>query len=77
MTAVARLLFVQPTIMPPGGGNVLAAWMLQGLHSTVHDFGLADAAEFLLEDVAPLPEARAHMRRLQAEAQRKPSAAAA
>src|SRR5262249_53353695 len=28
---MARILFVQPTIMPPGGGHVLAAWMLQAL----------------------------------------------
>jgi glycosyltransferase involved in cell wall biosynthesis len=30
---MARILFVQPTIMPPGGGHVLAAWMLQALAS--------------------------------------------
>src|SRR5262249_61339177 len=30
-TAMARILFVQPSMQPPGGGNGVAAWMLQAL----------------------------------------------
>jgi len=28
---MARILFVQPSVQPPGGGNGVAAWMLQAL----------------------------------------------
>lgn len=28
---MARILFVQPSLQPPGGGNAVAAWMLQAL----------------------------------------------
>ena len=31
MTRRRRLLFVQPSLQPPGGGNGVAAWMLQAL----------------------------------------------
>src|SRR4051794_7948916 len=27
-----RVLFAQPSLQPPGGGNGVAAWMLQALH---------------------------------------------
>jgi glycosyltransferase involved in cell wall biosynthesis len=30
-TPMARILFVQPSMQPPGGGNGVAAWMLQAL----------------------------------------------
>src|SRR5262249_11670124 len=30
-TAMARILFVQPSMQPPSGGNGVAAWMLQAL----------------------------------------------
>jgi len=31
VTRRPRLLFVQPSLQPPGGGNGVAAWMLQAL----------------------------------------------
>lgn len=30
---MSRILLVQPTLNPPGGGNLVAAWMLEGLRS--------------------------------------------
>ncbi|MGD9763184.1 MAG: glycosyltransferase [Candidatus Binatia bacterium] len=30
---MARILFVQPSLNPPGGGSVVAAWMIQALRS--------------------------------------------
>jgi glycosyltransferase involved in cell wall biosynthesis len=35
-TPMARLLFVQPSLQPPGGGNGVAAWMLQTLSENHH-----------------------------------------
>jgi glycosyltransferase involved in cell wall biosynthesis len=34
-----RILFVQPSMQPPGGGNVVAAWVLHALHR-IHDVRL-------------------------------------
>lgn len=33
---MARILFVQPSLQPPGGGNGVAAWMLQALLEAGH-----------------------------------------
>ncbi len=48
-----RILFVQPSLRPPGGGNGVAAWMIQALRG-VHDVTV------LTWDAVPLEEINRH-----------------
>ncbi|MBX7185732.1 MAG: glycosyltransferase family 4 protein [Vicinamibacteria bacterium] len=45
-----RILFVQPSLQPPGGGNGVAAWMIQALRDE-HDLTVLTWAEVRLDEV--------------------------
>lgn len=45
-----RVLFVQPSLQPPGGGNGVAAWMVQGLKDR-HDVTVFTWTRFDLEPI--------------------------